>query len=260
MRPSRRELLTTAGLALLGACVPRRSRVGQMLDGPVCLGWRWIRGMELSYDFEERWRHPGGERIRRERWTYLVREVTQGNATLEGRLVGLGSDAPETVVARERSTGSVVRLEMTSDGRRIPRAGGPCDATDARAGGRCFGADLPHRLLAMHLPSTQVRPADRWDDPDLEATFAALVPSDEAAVEATTELYHLRWDHEERPEALLGHSLLAGGSRGPALRVTGRSRWDTVVGILSERSLLARLDQPSGGDPGELTVQLSRIS
>lgn len=256
----RRSLLAGLGAMLV---MPAWARRGEAVATPdaLRLGWRWIPGDTLVYETLTTYRRPGSTSERLERWSYLVVDRTREIASLEGHLIGLGgardASPPTAALGAERRRGASIQLRLGVDGRLRPRPSDACE-TIGEASADCFEHQLPHRLLALPLPTEPVRIGRSWSDPELQAAFAPLLGAPDRPLERSTgscalsEIYR-RPDGDLRAD-LRTTVLLRAGS-GLALRAEGRSSWDPDRGVLAERRIEARV----GGTGSTLEVRLRRI-
>lgn len=259
--PSRRAVL----LALGAACVRGVPATLGPLDGPLRLGWRWVPGQVLRARVTVERSTDGRFERRIERWSWLVRAVDDdGVAALHGRLEGLGgarSDVPQPALApvleRERIARSA-SVRIGTDGRLHPVASRSCDDVGLPLP-PCFADQLPHRLLALPLPTHPIEVHDTWPDPELASAFDALLPERVARTQrGTTRVLEIDARERDSATVVLGSVATIRLQEGPTLSIEGQASWDPTRGRLRERTLAAALVGASGADaPGRLTVHLA---
>lgn len=262
-------LLGLASAALVGcprapgAVAPGPTRAERAAPAKVRLGWRWIPGTAYTFDSIIT-RNTGDVLITRgESWTYTARELdSNGVVLLQGMLGGFGAvievngdplPEPRMRPAREAArdaTPTEVELRMRLTGRLIS-----CSIED-------FAGSLPHRLLAMHMPSDPVPPGTSWEDPALALAFAQLIPV-ELPVRITASTTLSRFGEVEKGwEARLDHqAAISTTDDGPAVLISGYSTWDADLGALTSRRLDVHLepeDVTSKARLGSLRIELHR--
>jgi len=191
-----------------------------------------------------------------EEWTYQVRALADdGVASLDGRLTGLGGgvevDGEEVPLAvGDQSSEESVGLRLSMDGRLV------------WCGRRAFDRALPHRGLALRLPSLAVLPFDEWPDPGLARPFASLLPLDlDVEVEGSSRLVALA-RHGATTLATVDSRGMVSVRGGPRVSLSGTASWDAERGVLVRRQLTARYlsSRPGPGqDPGVLELELFEV-
>jgi hypothetical protein len=253
-------------LALACHTPPREVPIGE-----VSLGWRLAPGMELTYHL--RTTHVVGSDtvLRDELWHYLVRRVDdRGTYSLEGRLEALDASivsdgvpldpaALAPAIDEELARLEPISLSLSLDGRMDQlEAGSWSDA-------------LPHRLLALRLPSEPVQAGSRWNDAETARSFTSLIPAArDLDVAGTHRLEELRWHRgSRRPWAARGELVAVvsteamvrpDDARFPTLDIQGSTSWDLEAGRLLQRSLF--ICERGGTDPdqsGSLQIEMEWV-
>jgi hypothetical protein len=233
---------------LLMAChLPPRS----IPEGEVTLGWRLAPGMELRYRLRATYALEGAVIEREEDWRYLVRSIDdQGTYTLEGQLEDLRSSvlvegepiaadrlAPMLAQERARLDASPLGLHLSLDGR--------IDHIDAPS----WSDTIPHRMLALRLPSEALEPGSRWDDNETARSFARLSTwGVKLDVAGTHRLDELTWHRSPLGPLRPGQPSLAASihteamvrpedARVVMLEIQGTALWDLESGRLHARTL-----------------------
>ncbi|MBT3221604.1 MAG: hypothetical protein HN348_21190 [Proteobacteria bacterium] len=250
MKLSRRRFCLSLSALVASGCRHKPPSLSPIPPGPVTLGWRCVPGMELSYRTVVLRRTQGVTVTRAEEWTYLVQELDNDNiATLSGHLTGFGAGAevhdeplPEAILAdlrdeEESLANREATIRISMDGRLLW-----CSETD-------FARSLPHRLLALRLPTIPVVPHDEWSDPALTRLFASLLPLDlDIAVDGSARLMELHHHNEITMATIETQGSVRTQPGGPSLFFTGSALWDAERGIMAERTLESRF-QPTITDP-----------
>lgn len=197
------------------------------------LGWRWVPGLELRYRTEVTRRAVDHAATRTEEWSYQVVAFIGGVATLRGQLTGVGvrlrrGDGPWEDV-RIVPEGKDVEIRLSLDGRML-------ESTV-----REWGEALPHRLLALRLPSRPVAVGEAWSEPCAVRALATLLPP-ELPAELTGSARLLALDRSgDGVEARLETSSSARVPGELLLRQGGEAVWDAERGQLARRRVAAGL-------------------
>lgn len=261
----RRDLLLGMGASLLVGCPRPTAQVAaaKAAGEKVRLGWRWIPGTSFTYDSVVTRVVGEVSFARGESWTYTAQDLdASGVMSLRGDLVGFGATVTQNgeaisetrlraarEAARDAATPQVdVRLRL--NGRLVS-----CSLDD-------FDNGLPHRLLAMQLPTDPVVMGAAWDDPGLPLAFAQLLPV-EMPVSVVSRTTFSRFTAVDRSwQARLEHKATVHTTDGgPVLEITGYSLWDAEPGALASRRLEVRLvpDETIDGVPlGVLRAEINR--
>lgn len=258
---SRREILCGLGALLATGC-PHPTAFDAPIAGEVVMGWRWVPGMELAYQ-TTLVRHTERVRVvRAELWTYVIRDLVDNVAIIEGRLTAFGVKAsvdrspfsPEqladSIAAEKRDNQPPVDLRITMDGRLV-------HCSEKR-----FARTLPHRMLGLRFPRLPVVVDDEWSDPALTRPFADLFPIDlDLRVRGHARLTGMRAEGTDTHAAISSRGVIQ-SEGGFNLLLTGNTSWDASRGVMRSRNLRA-LFQPPGGDPiqspGTLDISLERV-
>ena len=250
MTLSRRHFCASLTAFLASGCRHTPPSLSPIPPGPVTLGWRCVPGMELSYRTVILRRTQEVSVSRAEEWTYVVQELDNSNvATLAGHLSGFGAGAevrdeplPEAILLELRDKEELranrpITIRISMDGRLLW-----CSEQD-------FARSLPHRLLALPLPTIPVVAHDEWSDPALARVFAALLPLDlDIAVDGSARLMELHHHNEVTMATIETLGAVRTQPGGPSIFFTGSSLWDAERGIMAQRTLESRF-QPSIPNP-----------
>jgi hypothetical protein len=211
-----------------------------------------VLGEEFTYALTTRLISGESETVRREHWTYLVRDVDEfGVFTLRGLLTAFGVNSRLNGVEAppanmESATAS--ELERLSDLELI--MGLSMDGRVSWSDGLPWADNLPHTLIGLPLPLDAVFPGTIWSDPSGLRPLSGVFP-DELAVDLEEE--H-RFDGLANVNGDLRATIVTEG--------LVRSEWSLSRGVLLSRTLTVALDDPERllSEVGrELVVTISRV-
>ena len=258
--PGRLSLALLIGLA---GCAGRTGPRAGLELGELTLGWRLVPGMELTYACTTTYTQ-GQQRVeelsRVEHWSYLVRDLDEGIASLEGRLTafgagltvdGLAVGADQLAAGEaeeiERLSALTVDLALAMDGRVQITSGSWADR-------------LPHRQLGLTLPEGAVSVGDDWPDPTAARPYADLLPMGlELEISATSRLEDvvLRDGLTQARIVTEGYVRPADTQQTGGVFLEGAAWWDLRSGRLLERTLTLTL--PDTEEAERLTIALRLI-
>jgi hypothetical protein len=220
-----RRHLIQGGLSALGlmACKAPPAPVWlSSVDGPIRIGWRLIPGDPLHYTTTLT-RSVGSLSQRKEEfWEYLPMELDENNQTaIRGRR--LKPTAPSQQI--------LFRLGLS----------GSLHTTDVKD----FSAHLPHSLLGLTLPSEPVSVGESWKDPELLTPFTSPL-NFSVSEDSTATLLEVNRRNDTTLAAIQSRAILKKGRQ--SIRLDGLTLWDTINGIIAQRSVEARF-LPMGRNP-----------